>query len=282
MGLSEFELVERFFARAPITRPDVVLGIGDDAAILRPRPGQDVVTVLHTMTASIAAGLLPKNPDSQARAALAVPLSRLAATGAEPAWISLALTVPNADAAWLTEFSEMLMTLAKRFGVQLTGGDSCRGPFSATVLASGFVPSGERLQRQGARPGDLLVVTGAFGFAREQESEPRVAEGMALRGLASAVTDLPTGLHSALACMLQASSVGARLTAPGVTSGAELDAQLLPAQRGCYELCFALPPAQEAALLTRFGALRTRHTRIGIIEPTPGIRYGPSDDPTKQ
>ena len=176
MSLTEFELVERFFAHGPVARPDVVLGIGDDAAILRPRPGQDVVTAIHTLTGDVAAGSVREDPGALAHAALAEPLSRLAAAGAEPAWASLALTVPSADAAWLTEFSQTLMTLARRFRLQLTGGDSCRGPFSATVLASGLVPSGQRLRRQGARPGDLLFITGTFDRARHLRPEPRVAE----------------------------------------------------------------------------------------------------------
>jgi thiamine-monophosphate kinase len=302
VNLTEFELVERFFAHGPVARADVVLGIGDDAAILRPRPGQDVVTALHTMSGNIEAVPARDDPGFQAHTALAVPLSHLAAAGAEPAWASLALTLPSADAAWLTKFSQSLMALAQRFKLQLTGGDSCRGPFAATVLASGLVPSGQILRRQGACPGDLLLVTGTFGRtppgapgagddlnlsaaepmpppARHLRSEPRVAEGVALRGLASAVTDLPAGLHSAIESVLEASGVGAKLAVPGIANEAQLDAQLSHGGRGCYELCFALPPARESELAKRFCLLGTRYTRIGMVEQSAGLRYEAGDDP---
>ena len=289
--LTEFELIERYFSHGPLARADVILGVGDDAAILRPASGQDVVTAIHTMTQGPQAEAIHHDPSSQGVAALAPPLSRLAAAGAEPAWASLALTVPRADPAWLQGFSQGFLGLASRFGVQLTGGDCCRGPFAATVLASGLVPSGPVAWRRGACPGDLLFVTGTPAGERQEENRirvvtepsrvepptPLVAEGIALRELATAVTDLPAGLRAALHGLLGANGVGAMLSIPRISNDAERARAGARGELGCYELCFALPPEREATLLARFAALRTRLSLIGVVEPVPGIRYQGDD-----
>ena len=152
MGLGEFELIERYFSACG-KRSDVVLGVGDDCALLRaPRDGELAVTV-DTLVEGVH--FLPGvEPESLGHKALAVNLSDLAAMGAEPAWAVLALTLPQVDGHWLQGFSRGFSALADRFGVQLIGGDTTRGPLSVTVQATGFVPAGQALKRSGARPGD--------------------------------------------------------------------------------------------------------------------------------
>lgn len=302
MALSEFTLIQRYFSRTGTSRADVELGVGDDAAVIR--------VPEHASTA-VGTGLLVEGrhfgtdtpPESLGHKCLAVSLSQLAAAGAEPAWFTLALTWPHADPYWLEAFSRGLHTLATRHQMQLVGGDTTRGPGQILTHAHGLVPAGQALQRTGAQAGDLIYVTGDLGLAglallAEQQEvrlsaahrrearrrlywpEPRVAAGLALRGLASAVTDLPDGLASGLSGILGASGVGATLQAellPVSPALAEhLDAAggwVLPLTAGeDYELCFTLPSARQAELEARFAGVDPACTWIGVIDRTPGLR----------
>ena len=164
MTCSEFDLIRRFFTEQSIQRADVSLGIGDDAALLLPPAGSLLAVSVDTLIAGIHFPL-----DTDARAvgykALAVNLSDLAAMGAEPAWVTLALTLPAADTVWLTGFAQGFFELASKHGVQLVGGDTTRGPLSISVQVTGFVPQGQALMRSGAQPGDGVFFTGTVGDA---------------------------------------------------------------------------------------------------------------------
>src|SRR6185503_9588976 len=213
--MDEFELIRRYFAELTPPRDDVALGIGDDAALLQPPRGHEVVVTTDTI---VAGRHFPEDTDPQAIGwkALAVNLSDLAAMGAEPRWFTLAVTLRMADPEWLSGFAAGLGALAREAGVQLVGGDTTQGPLSITITAMGTVPAGKALRRAGARVGDAICVTGTLGDAalglrllgesggrgeaksadleklraRLNRPVPRVAVGAALRGLAHAAIDL--------------------------------------------------------------------------------------------
>ena len=163
MPLGEFDLIERFFRRAS-PRDDVLLGVGDDAALLEVPPGQALVAATDTLVEGrhFLAGAPAESVGHQA---LAVNLSDLAAMGAEPAWALLSLSLPEADEDWLQRFSDGLFAVAGQHGVALVGGDTVRGPRVVTITALGFVPPAAALRRGGARPGDVLYVSGWPGEA---------------------------------------------------------------------------------------------------------------------
>jgi len=164
MPLGEFELIDRFFREAGGRRGDVVLGVGDDGAILRPPEGVDLIAVSDTLVEGVhfPAGAPAR---SVGHRALAVNLSDIAAMGAAPAWSLLALTLPRADEIWLKEFTEGFSLLALEYEVSLVGGDTSRGPLMVGVQVFGFVPRGLALRRAGGQPGDLICVSGTPGDA---------------------------------------------------------------------------------------------------------------------
>src|SRR5215472_10794226 len=157
MALSEFALIERYFRNCGAQRPDVTVGVGDDAALLTPPSGCELVAATDTLVAGVH--FLHDSPAaSVGHRALAVNLSDLAAMGARPAWALLALTLPEADEAWLGEFARGLGELARTHEVALVGGDTTRGPLCITVQLLGCVPCGAALSRGGAHAGDVLFV----------------------------------------------------------------------------------------------------------------------------
>lgn len=271
--VNEFELIRRFFGRYRPTRTGTRLGIGDDAALLHPPPDQCIVATIDTMVAG-SHFLDSDDPAALGHKVLAVNLSDLAAMGAEPAWFLLSLTLPESDEQWLGAFAESLAALAGRFGIDLVGGDTTRGPRSLTVQAVGTVPEGEALRRNGAHAGDRICVTGCLGDAalaldfklghrsgslsdalsqRLERPEPRVAAGLALRGRASACIDISDGLAADLRHVLTASGVGASVRLPALpcsaalqsTVGEETAWQYALAGGDDYELCFTLPPDED-------------------------------------
>jgi thiamine-monophosphate kinase len=296
--LGEFELIGRYFSRAT-TRTDVLLGVGDDAALLEVPPGRVLVAATDTLVEG--RHFLPDAPpDSVGHQALAVNLSDLAAMGADPAWVLLSLSLPAADEAWLEGFAAGLFALAAQHGVALVGGDTVRGPRVVTVTALGLVEPALALRRSGARAGDLLYVSGWPGEAaaglealrrgaalgpgdalvrRLRHAEPRLELGRALRGRASAAMDVSDGLLGDLAKLCEASGVGARLDLERLPVSPELARRLPPAE--CerlvlaggddYELLFTLPAA-EAAAIEAVLAPACRVHRIGRIEAGRGVR----------
>jgi len=302
MPISEFDIIARYFAAHPGRREDVVLGIGDDAALLQVPPGVDLVLAVDTLVSGVhfPTGTPPQDIGYKA---LAVNLSDLAAMGAVPAWFSLALTLPEADEDWLARFAGGLFELADAHGLALIGGDTTRGPLTVSVQVAGFVPRGSALRRAGARPGDVVCVTGTVGDAalglqvaqgkidrgngdnaflcnRLNRPTPRVAAGLALRKRAHAGIDISDGVAADLQHLLEAGGVGARLELDALplsdaftrylADAPERDRALALVLSGGddYELCVCLAPEAYESL----PALDVPLTRVGTIEAAPGLR----------
>jgi thiamine-monophosphate kinase len=291
-AMDEFALIRRYFAPLTPGGEGVVLGIGDDAAVLQPSHGCELVVTSDTLIAGRHFPAATAASDVGWKA-LAVNLSDLAAMGARPRWFTLALSLPQVDEAWLAGFADGVATLARLHGVALVGGDTTRGQLSITITALGEVPAGQALRRDGARPGDAVWVTGTLGDAalalqlgaaaesalrsRLDRPEPRLAAGLALRGLAHAAVDLSDGLVGDLQHILDASGVGAVVNTDALPASPSLARLASPATRlGCqlaggddYELCVCLP---ETALAQTRAALDVPLTRIGFVTAERGLR----------
>ena len=288
--MDEFELIRRYFSR-PTDSPDVVTGVGDDGAVLRPAPGRDLVTVIDTMVAGTHFPLLMPARDVGYRV-VAVNLSDMAAMGAEPRWMTLALTLVDADAAWLEAFAGGLYEAASEWGVALVGGDTTSGDqLVVSVQMSGELAPGTALYRSGARAGDTIYVTGTVGDAaaglallqdgrsdhalarRFARPTARVRAGTALAGIANAAIDLSDGLVADLSKLLEASGVGAEVDLEHLPLSKELLAEagreqaLRYAMGGGddYELCFTMPASELP------DALATEVTAIGRITGQAGL-----------
>ncbi len=299
--MNEFELIRDYFANQPVRREDVVLGIGDDAALVSVPPGHELVVSTDMLVAGVH---FPDATDAASigHKALAVNLSDLAAMGADPAWFTLNLSLPQAEHAWLGEFCTGLYGLARRFQVALIGGDTTRGPLTVGIQILGLVPHGQALTRSGARPGDSICVTGYLGEAalglqlvqgrldlpeeyqqsvieRLNRPLPRVAAGLQLRGFVSACIDISDGLVADLGHILEASHVGAhihldRLPLSPAYDHARERVGWQPALAGGddYELCFTVPPAKESELRKRAAQFGVAFHEIGRIEAEAGLR----------
>ena len=300
MALTEFELIARYFTTAEFPAGadrGVVLGIGDDAAILRLAPGHELLVSIDTLVSGVHFPPTLPAEDIGYRA-LAVNLSDLAAMGAEPLWFTLALTLPEVDTDWLQGFSRGLSGLARRAGIALVGGDTTRGPLSITIQVHGTVTAGTALRRDGARVGDQVFVSGnpgmaALGLARIQQQaraddatraflrpEPRLRLGQRLRGIASAAIDVSDGLLADAAHIAERSQVGieidqARLPlAPLLTTLPSRDEALRLCLSGGddYELCFSAPSDRAAEIQAIAAATSTPCTPIGRVVSGSGVR----------
>jgi thiamine-monophosphate kinase len=302
MAESEFALIERFFAAAKLERPDVVLGVGDDCALLAVPAGRQLAVSLDVLVAD-RHFFADADPEGIGHKALAVNLSDLAAMGAEPAWATLGLTLPEADAGWLDGFCRGFFSLARQHGVQLVGGDTTRGPLAIAVQVHGFVEPGRALRRDGARADDRIFVTGTPGDAglalaaargeievsapgaaylrqRMERPVPRIGPGRDLVGLASAAIDVSDGLAQDLGHILRRSGVGARIDIDRLPASAALSAildgdarvQTILSGGDDYELCFTVPPERLALLRERAAGWDCRCTEIGVIDTEPGLR----------
>jgi len=299
--MGEFELIQRFFTRAARRASAVPLGIGDDCALLAPRPGMQLA-VSTDMLVEGRHFLSTVPPDRLGHKALAVNLSDLAACGAEPLAFTLALALPRIDEAFLEGFARGLFALADAHGIDLIGGDTTAGPLNIAITVFGEVPAGQALLRSGARAGDALWVSGTPGDARlaleafrgslslagddfehvrraMEQPQPRVTLGLALRGLATAAIDVSDGLLGDLGHVLARSQVGARVQLDALPRSAVLARQPLDVQRQCllhggddYELLFTAPPARDADVLAAGRASGVRVSRIGRIEAETGLR----------
>lgn len=301
MALSEFEIIRRFFRRETPLRQDVVLGIGDDGAVVRVAEACDLVISTDTLASGVHFPADAEPSDIGFRA-LAVNLSDLAAMGAEPAWAILALSLPEAREAWLSGFARGFFSLADEASVQLIGGDITRGPLAITVSVYGSVPRGEALLRSGARPGDLIFVTGTLGDAaaaleldlktapaaharalrqRLLRPIPRLIVGVGLRGVASSVIDVSDGLASDLGHIVEASGVGARIEVASLPLSEPL-CDLVGRQQAWklalsggddYELCFSAPAMRRALVTSLAHSSDCPITQIGVIQSEHGLRY---------
>ncbi|EAS9106625.1 thiamine-phosphate kinase [Salmonella enterica] len=294
MACGEFSLIARYFDRVRSSRLDVETGIGDDCALLNIPEKQTLAISTDTLVAGNH--FLPDiDPADLAYKALAVNLSDLAAMGADPAWLTLALTTPEVDEPWLEAFSDSLFELLNYYDMQLIGGDTTRGPLSMTLGIHGYIPAGRALKRSGAKPGDWIYITGtpgdsAAGLAvlqnrllvaeetdaryfikRHLRPTPRILHGQALRDIASAAIDLSDGLISDLGHIVKASGCGARVDVDALPKS---DAMMRhvdagQAQRWAlsggedYELCFTVPELNRGALDVAIGQLGVPFTCVG-------------------
>ncbi|MGL4317404.1 MAG: thiamine-phosphate kinase [Pseudomonas sp.] len=280
--MGEFELIRRFFAAAPCAQAaeGVALGIGDDCALLQLSPGEQLAVSTDTLVAGVH---FPHSPDPflLGQRALAVAASDLAAMGATPLGFTLAITLPQADEAWLQGFAHGLSQMAQNCGLALVGGDTTRGPLSLTVTVFGRVPAGQALTRRGAQAGDLLCVGGELGDAagalplvlgqRQEQGEqadyllrrywapqPQLTLGLLLRGKATAALDISDGLLADCGHIATASGLALQIEVARLPLSPALQALAGTAARDCalaggddYVLAFTLPaeylPAVQAA-----------------------------------
>ncbi len=303
--MSEFDLIRKYFADVGSKRPDVALGVGDDCALLQVPASSMLAVSIDTLVAGVH--FFPDcDPEGLGHKSLAVGLSDLAAMGAAPAWATLALTIPVADEAWLGAFGRGLGRLALEHGVALVGGDTTRGPLTISVQVQGLIPQGEAVRRSGARPGDLVCVSGTLGDAglalrlihagaspcaflrgRLERPSPRVSLGIALRGLATAMIDLSDGLAADLGHILEASSCGAEIRLSDLPLSRPVQERLgrvgdshlagdvdwgLPLASGDdYELCFSVPERECRTLDALALRLGIGIAVIGRIRREPGL-----------
>lgn len=305
MALGEFQLIDRFFRDVGRPRADVIVGVGDDGAVLHAPPGHELVMVCDTLVAGVHFPL-----DAPARSighrALAVNLSDIAAMGATPAWALLSLTLPEVHERWLTEFAGGFSRLARTHDVQLVGGDTTRGPLCISVTVVGFVPPDQALKRSTARPGDLIFVSGQPGEAaaglallqgthaaratledagrrrlieRFEYPQPRLALALQLRGVASACMDVSDGLLGDAEKLARASGLRFRLDLERLVPSATLaeaftaptSLQLMLGGGDDYELLFTV----SRKYLDRLEHLLTQGDIVQIGECLPEV----PDDP---
>lgn len=297
--LGEFDLIARYFTR-PLRR--AVLGVGDDCALLPAPAADEQLAISSDMLVEGRHFFAGADPEALGHKTLAVNLSDLAAVGAKPLAFTLALALPQAEADWLASFARGLFALADRHDIELVGGDTTRGPRNVCITVLGTVPRGQSLLRSGAKPGDDVWVSGTVGDARlalghrlgewtldsaaleasalrMDRPEPRVALGLALRGVAHAALDVSDGLLADLGHILRASAVGATLDADACPASVAISTQPTARRRLCqlaggddYELLFTAPPAARGAVEAAAEQAATPATRIGRIEGEPGLR----------
>ncbi|MES2635285.1 MAG: thiamine-phosphate kinase [Pseudomonadota bacterium] len=297
--MGEFDLIDRYFKR-PVRRN--AMGIGDDCALLAPAPGMQLA-VSSDMLVEGRHFLSTVDPARLGHKALAVNLSDLAACGARPLAFTLALSMQQADEAWLEPFSRGLLALADAHECELVGGDTTKGPLNICITVFGEVPTGMALLRSGARAGDDIYVSGALGDARlalevfrgtlsipgeafeaararMEQPTPRVALGQALRGIATAAIDVSDGLLGDLNHILRQSGVGAVIDTSTamhlMAAGAHLDddrrLEYTLAGGDDYELVFCAPPAMRHAVDAASRHAATNVTRVGRVEHERGLR----------
>lgn len=300
---AEFDLIESIRARAGM-RSDVILGIGDDAAVLQVPVGKQLIVSMDTLNAGV------HFPEATAAAdigwkSLAVNLSDLAAMGAQPAWCTLSLSMPQAEQAWLDAFLDGFLELAARHDVALVGGDTTRGPLSVCVTVHGFVDEGRAVRRDGARPGDDVWVSGTLGDAagalaqwrqskridpelkvRLDRPTPRIGLGLALAGIAHSCIDVSDGLLADLRHVCRNSGVGAEIIVSNLPVSEALRAafeeetrRVLQTSGGDdYEVCFTASPDARAVIETLAGQAGTSVVRVGRIVEGNGVRALLGDD----
>ncbi len=303
MSLGEFDLIAKFFTRR-VTR--AALGVGDDCALFATSPGMQLA-VSSDMLVEGRHFLPTVQPARLGHKALAVNLSDLAACGAKPMAFTLALALPRVDEVFLDGFARGLLALADAHGCELVGGDTTQGPLNICITVFGEVPTGQALLRSGAQAGDDLYVSGRLGDARlalevfrgalaldgaafeavrsaMEQPQPRIAFGLALRGLATSAIDVSDGLLGDLGHVLRRSGVGAEVQVDALPRSEVLRALPQHWQRQCtlaggddYELVFTAPPQHAARVAAAGLTAQLSVTRIGCISAAPGLRLIDAD-----
>ena len=300
LAMNEFSLIEQFFKPFPVKRKEVLFGIGDDAACLQIPKGNDVLVSTDTLVSGVHF-LSEWEPYDIACKAVMVNISDMAAMAAEPCWATLALTLPELNQEWLESFARGLNASFNEFNVDLIGGDTTHGPLSITLTIMGMVPHGQAIRRNGAKPGDIILVSGHLGAAalavkllNEQHlpvsdkaklmnkllhPKPRVDLISILRSYASSAIDISDGLSADLNHICVASGVGACLTQEAIPVHS-----LLPTYWGDeavdlaltggddYELCFTVSPQRLDSLMKECHSANLECYPIGVIEDHPGLR----------
>jgi thiamine-monophosphate kinase len=305
MALGEFDLIARYFTRPVRPGGRAVLGVGDDCALLQPTPGRQWA-VSSDMLVEGRHFLSTVRPERLGHKALAVNLSDLAACGAEPVAFTLALSLPSVDEPFLAGLAQGMFALADAHGIELVGGDTTAGPLNLCITVFGELPPGQALRRDGARAGDALWVShpaeGGIGDARlalevfrgtveipgpafervrraMELPQPRVALGVALRGLATAAIDVSDGLAGDLGHILRRSAVGAVIDVDRLPLSPELAARPRAQQiefglagGDDYELLFTAPGDADAAVQAAAVRAGVAVRRIGRLDDGPGLR----------
>ena len=298
--MTEFSLIDQFFKSIPLRRNDVVYGIGDDAACLQIPEGQQLLVSTDTLVSGIH--FLPEwGAYDIACKAVMSNVSDMAAMAATPCWITLALTLPELNSRWLEDFSRGLQDSLEQFDVDLIGGDTTHGPLSITITIMGLAPAKQSVRRQGAKAGDIIMVSGPLGaaalavkFLETKEARgdddlalmnkllhpmPRVDLTPVLRKYASAAIDISDGLSADLNHICVASKVGACIDwhaipiHPLLVKYLGTQAVDLALSGGDdYEICFTVAEAQLDSLFLDLKKLHCMCYPIGVIEDTLGMR----------
>lgn len=297
--MGEFDIIERYFnASQRPARRDVVLAIGDDCAVTSLKPNQQLAITTDTLVCG--AHFLPTiSPADLAYKSVAVNLSDLASMGAEPAWFSLALTLPEIDHDWLAEFSEHFFDILDHYNVDLIGGDTTKGHLSLTITAQGIVPQDKGLFRHNAKVGDWIYVSGTLGdsaaglqlllnrktdniswnkdesylIQRHLRPTPRVLLGLTIATIANAAIDISDGLLSDLGHILKRSNCGAVLNLDDLPLSESLlncyskeEAEHFALSGGeDYELCFTVHNDNKHKLEKALANIGVSYTCIGQI-----------------
>ncbi|OCH27272.1 thiamine-phosphate kinase [Aliivibrio fischeri] len=299
---SEFNLIDRFFVQENVSRDDVDLGIGDDCALVTVPEGYQVAITTDTLAAGTHF-LADADPISVGHKALASNLSDLAAMGAKPTWVSLALTLPQSDEKWLEGFCKGFFDLAKQYQVELIGGDTTKGPLSITITVQGIIPKGTALTRSAAQIGDDIYVTGNLGDSaaglevilnsqknvkgelekelekRHYYSTPQVELAQDIRHLCHAALDISDGVISDLGHILKQSNVSAVINVNNLPISSELVTYYRQDKEKCqklaltsgeeYELCFTAPKKNSKAIKQIATILNKKISIIGEIIDKP-------------
>lgn len=298
--MDEFAIIHEYFAQQPIQRGDVIVGIGDDAAVVTPQLGKNLVCTTDMLLDGVH---FPEATDPYAigHKALAVNLSDLAAMGAQPAWVTMLLSLPAADTAWVDAFSAGFHELARLHDVQLIGGDLVRGPIAVGVQAMGYVDPGHEIRRSGARVGDDVYVSGYLGDAclglkavqgevsltdeerkqvihQLQYPSPRVALGRSIADIAHAAIDISDGLYKDLGHIAVASGVGAHIDLDSIPISNTYLKHMPqlgwePALCGGddYELCLVIPNGQDEQVAAIARQVKVPIRKIGRIQSGAGV-----------
>ncbi|TKB45162.1 thiamine-phosphate kinase [Thalassotalea mangrovi] len=305
--MKEFEVIREFFTAQPVSRKDVAMGIGDDCALIQANNDKYIAITTDTLVAGVH---FPN--DASARSighkAVAVNLSDLAAMGAEPCWISVAVTLPEVDTEWLREFTAGIFELTEYFNVQLIGGDTTSGPLSITITAQGTVPQGKALCRNGAANGDWVYITGDVGKAglalqairnqvelspREKNAvmealnypKPQVLAGQIIREYASAAIDISDGLLADVTHLCRASKLGVNIDVNDIPIaevlidklGEEGAARLALTAGDDYQLIFTVSDTNKVALETELSHANIKISCIGQMNKSEQINITRGD-----
>lgn len=309
MNNSEFDVIKKYFSFSS-DRDDVVIAAGDDCAAVTVSPGKKLLITTDTLISGVH---FPEetSPEDIAYKSLMVNLSDLAAMGATPAWVTLAITLPNIDEAWLSAFSLEFSSVLSAFNISLIGGDTTKGALSITIQAMGLCDENRMMRRDRAKPGDKVFVTGFLGDAavglkavvgglndeklsacveRLNRPEARASFAEELTQYVRCAIDLSDGLAADLGHVLDASSCGARIQLSDVPISlaaryyfiryniSVTDWSMVIAQGDDYELCFTASTDDESAIKTLAEKHRLKLSCIGVVTQETKLEFIAADN----